>query len=80
MQWTPAALHGHSLLLPGTNNLFFLVASYARTLLTIIITISQGHLSYKVMMIICVQPTVVVFSNMAVLDYVFCAEVGNRVW
>ena len=79
MQWTAAALHGHSLLLPGTNNRFFLVASYARSLLTIIITFSQGHLSYKVIMILRVQPTVVVFSNMAVLDYVSCAEVGNRV-
>ena len=77
MQWTAAALHGHSLLLPGINNRFFLVASYARSLLTIIITISQGYFSYKVMMILCVQPTVVVFSNMAMLDYVSCAEVGK---
>ena len=77
MQWTAAVLHGHSLLLPDTNNRFFLVASYARSLLTIIITISQGHLSYKMMMILRVQSTVVVFSNMAVLDYVSCAEVGT---
>ena len=56
---------------------FFLVASYARSLLTIIITISQGHLSYKMMMILRVQSTVVVFSNTDVLDYVSCAEVGK---